>query len=131
MAPLDEPEAPGAARDLSELPRQQVTPLVAVELGRLREEQGLAGEVDAVSEHVGRDADVRGARDEAVDLLAARRERHRAVEHRDPVGAQPVDLAREREDGLAAERDDDCPRGQRTELAGTDELEGQLPLVDA
>src|SRR3954447_3694856 len=34
---LDEPEPPGAARDLGELPRQQVAPGFTVELGRLRE----------------------------------------------------------------------------------------------
>ena len=69
--------------------------------------------------------------EEAVDLLAARRERHRAVEHRDAVGPEPVDLAGEREHGLAAERDDDRARRERPQLARADELERQLPLEDA
>ena len=43
----------------------------------------------------------------AVDLLAARRERHRAVQHRDTAGVQLVQLAREPDHGAAAERDDD------------------------
>ena len=83
---------------------------LAVELRRLGEEQRLAREVDAVPEDVGRDADVGRAGQEAVDLLAPRRERHRAVEHGDPARVQPVHLAREREHGLAAERDDDRAR---------------------
>ena len=83
---LDESEPAGAARDLGELPGKEVAALLAVELRRLREEQRLAGQVDAVAEDVGRDADVGPAVEEPVDLLAARRERHRAVEHRDPVG---------------------------------------------
>ena len=106
MAALDEPEPTCAPCDLSELPREEVAALLAVELRRLGEEQRLAGQVDAVAEHVGSDADVRAAVEEAVDLLAPRRERHRAVEHRDPTRMQPVDLAGEREHRLAAERDD-------------------------
>ena len=86
MAALDEPEATRPTRDLRELPRQQVAPRLAVELRRLREEQRLARKVDAVAENVGRDADLRPAGEEAVDLLAPRRERHGAVEHRDAVG---------------------------------------------
>ena len=82
-------------------------------------------------EHVGRDADIRAAREEAVDLLASRRERHRPVEHRNAVGAEAVHLARQREHRPAAERDDDRSGRQRAELTGTDELEGQLSLVDA
>ena len=131
VAALDEPEAAGAAGDLRELPRQQVPPLDPVELRRLGEEEGLARQVDAVAEHVGRDTDLGGAREEAVDLLPARRERHRAVEHGDAVGPEPVDLAREREHGLAAERDDDRARRERAQLSRADELERQLPLVDA
>ena len=84
---LDEAEAPGAARDLRELPRQQVAARLAVELRRLGEEQRLAGEVDAVPEHVRGDGDVGRAAEEAVDLLAARAERHGAVEDRDAVRA--------------------------------------------
>ncbi len=67
---LDEPEAPGAAGDLRELPREQVAPLLAVELRRLGEEERLAGKVHSVPEDVGRDADIGRARQEAVDLLA-------------------------------------------------------------
>ena len=130
MAAFDEPEPAGPAGDLRELPREEVAALLAVELRRLGEEQRLAGQVDAVSEHVGRHADVRAAVEEPVDLLAARGERHRAVEHRDPVGMQAVHLARQREHRLPAERDDDGPRRQRAELACADELERQLPLVD-
>ena len=48
--------------------------------------------------------------EEAVDLLAPRAERHRAVEHRDAARVQAVDLAREREHRLAAEGDDDGAR---------------------
>ncbi len=107
---LHEPEPPGPSCDLGELPREEVAALLAVELRRLGEEERLAGKVDAVAEDVGRDAHVRPAVEEAVDLLAPRRERHRAVQHRDPAGMQPVDLAGEREDGLAAERDDDRSR---------------------
>ena len=107
---LDEPEAPRAAGDLRELPRQQVTPRLAVELRRLGEEQRLAGKVDAVAEHVGGHGHVGRAAEEAVDLLPPRAERHGAVENRDAVRVQPVDLAREREHRLAAERDDDRAR---------------------
>ena len=82
-----------------------------------------------MAEDVGRDAHVRPAVEEAVDLLAPRRERHRAVEHRDPAGMEPVDLAGEREDRLAAERDDDRSRREPAELARADELERELPLV--
>ena len=48
--------------------------------------------------------------EEAVDLLAPRAERHRAVEHGDAARVEPVDLAREREHRLAAEGDDDGAR---------------------
>ena len=83
-----------------------------------------------MAEHVGRDAHVGAAVEEAVDLLAPRRERHRAVEHRDAAGMEPVDLAGEREHRLAAERDDDRSRREPAELARADELERKLPLVD-
>src|SRR4029079_15236483 len=65
VAALDEPEAAGTAGDLRELPRQQGTPLDPVELRRLGEEEGLARQVDAVAEHVGRYTDLGGAREEA------------------------------------------------------------------
>ena len=87
MSALDEAEAAGPSGDLRELPGLEVAALLAVELRRLGEEQRLARQVDAVAEHVGRDADVGRAAEEAVDLLAARRERHRPVEHRDPARA--------------------------------------------
>ena len=61
MAALVEAEAAGAARDLGDLPRLEVAPLLAVELRRLGEEQRLARQVDAVPEDVGRRADL-GAR---------------------------------------------------------------------
>ena len=70
VSPLDEAEPAGSPGDLRELPRQEVAPLLPVELRRLREEKRLAGEVDAVPENVGRDADVGGTGDEALDLLA-------------------------------------------------------------
>ena len=80
-------------------------------------------------EDVGRDADLRGAGEEAVDLLAPRGERHRAVEHRNPVGLHPVDLTGEREHRLAAEGDENGAGGQSAKLPLADELERQLPLV--
>ena len=87
---------------------------LAVELRRLGEEQRLAREVDTVAEDVGRDADLGAAGEEAVDLLAPRGERHRAVEHRHPAGLQAVDLTGEREHRLAAEGDDErCPGSAR------------------
>ena len=66
---LDEAEAPRPARDLGDLPREEVPPLLAVELRRLREEERLAGQVHAVAEDVRGDADVGGSREEPVDLL--------------------------------------------------------------
>ena len=59
MTALDEAEPACAAGDLRDLPRVQVAPLLAVELLRLGEEERLAGEVDAVAEHVGGAADRR------------------------------------------------------------------------
>ena len=81
-----------------------------------------------MSEDIGGDTDVSRAREEALDLFPARGERHRTVEHRHAPRVQAVDLAREREDGLATEGDDDCSRSQRAERALADELEWQLPL---
>ena len=99
VAALVEAEPPGAPRDLRDLPRLEVAPLLPVELLGLGEEQRLARKVDAVTEHVGRRADLGRAGDEAVDLLAPRRERHRAVEHGDPAGMQLVQLSREPDHG--------------------------------
>src|SRR5262249_6944074 len=56
MAALVEAVPPGASRDLRDLPRLEVAPLLAVELRRLGEEERLAREVDAVAEDVGRGA---------------------------------------------------------------------------
>ena len=81
-----------------------------------------------MAEDVGGDAHVRRAREEAVDLLAARRQRHRAVQHRDAPGMQAVHLAREREHGLPAEGDDDRALAERAQRALADELERQLPV---
>ena len=68
-APRDEAEPPRPAGDLRQLPRVEIAALLPVELRRLREQQRLAGQIDAVTEHVGGDADVRLPRDEPVDLL--------------------------------------------------------------
>jgi hypothetical protein len=125
VAALDEAEPTGAAGDLRELPRQQVAPGFTVELRRLREEQRLAREVDAVPQHVGRHRHVRASAQEAVDLLTPRAQGHRAVEHGDAAGVEPVDLAREREHGAAAERHDDRPWREAAERALADELERQ------
>ena len=84
-----------------------------------------------MTEDVRRDAHLRGAVQEAVDLLAPGGERHRAVQHGDAVGSQPVDLAGQREHGSAAEGDDDRPRREPSQLACADELERELPLVDS
>src|ERR671910_2176958 len=130
MAALDEPEPAGTARDLGQLPGQERPALLSVELRRLGEEKRLAGEVHAVAEHVRRDAHVRGAREKAVDLLPARRERHRAVQDRDAAGMQAVHLAGEGEHRAAAERDDDRSRRERAERARADELEWQLALEE-
>ena len=130
MAALVEAEATGAARDLRDLPRQEIAALVAVELVGLGEEQRLARQVDAVPEHVGRRAHLRGAGDEPVDLLAPRRERHRAVEHRDLAGMEEVELAREPDHGAAAERDDDRSRPEPGDAAAADPVERRLALEE-
>ena len=82
-------------------------------------------------EHVGCDAGIRRPGEEAVDLLASRCERHRPVQHRDATGVKPVELAREREHGLATEGDDHRARRESAQLARPDELERQLALVHA
>ncbi len=81
-------------------------------------------------ENVGRHTDLGGSREKAVDLLASRRKRHRAVEHRDASRMQAVHLAREREHRAAAERDDDRARGQRPQRPLAHELERELPLEE-
>src|SRR5262245_26138083 len=130
MAALYEPETPRAACDLGEFPGQEVAALLPVELRRLREEERLAGEVDPMAEDIGRDADVRGAREKALDLLTSRRERHRAVEDGDPAGVDAVHLTCKREHGAPAERNDDSPGRERPEGSSSDELERQLALED-
>src|SRR6476469_3226000 len=70
VAALVEAEASGAAGDLRDLPRLEVTPLAAVELRGLGEEQRLARQVDPVAEYVGRGTHLGAAVDEAVGLLA-------------------------------------------------------------
>src|SRR5947209_10845820 len=120
MPALVEPVASGAARDLCDLPRLEIAALLSVELLRLREEQRLARQVHAVAEHVGRSAYLGGAGDEAVDLLAARRERHRAVQHRDAARMELIELAGEPDDRAAAERDDDRACTETGDAALTD-----------
>ena len=130
VATLDESEAASAPGDLRELPREKTASFLAVEFRRLGEEERLAREIHPVSEHVRGYANVSRAGEEALDLLPARGERHRTVEHRDAPRVQPVHLAREREDGLATEGDDDGARSQRTERALADELQRELALED-
>src|SRR6188472_2932487 len=122
---LDETEPPRATCDLRQLPRLERPTLLAVELRRLGEEERLARQVDTVPEDVRRDADVRVAREEPVDLLAPRRQRHRAVEHGHAVGPEAVHLPCEREHRLAAERDEHGAGRERAELPGPDELQWQ------
>ena len=131
VAALVEAEAAGAARDLRDLPRLEVAALLAVELLRLGEEQRLARQVHAVPDHVGRRAHLGGARDEAVDLLAPRRERHRAVEHGDAARMQLVQLAGEPDHRAAAERDDDGARPETGDAALAEPVERRLALEEA
>src|SRR5260221_2612520 len=105
-------EAPGAACDLRDLPRLEIATLLAVELFRFREEERLARQIHAVTEHVGRRAHLCRTGDEAVDLLAPRRERHGAVENRNAARMQLIQLAAETDHGAAAERDDDRTRAE-------------------
>jgi hypothetical protein len=130
VAALDEAEATRAAGDLRELPREEVAPGLSVELVRLGEEERLAWQVDTVAENVRGDAHVRGARQEAVDLLAPRRERHRSVEDGDAPRMQPVDLSGQSEHGLAAERHENRALAERAERPLAHELERQLPFED-
>ena len=131
VAALDEAEAAGAAGDLRDLPRVQVAPLLAVELLRLREQERLAGKVDAVAEHVGGAADVGLPVHEALDLEPPRPERHRAVEDGDAARLPPVQLPGEREHGAAAERDDDGAGLEALEGDGAGPVERRLALEEA
>ena len=115
MAALDEAEAAGSTRDLGDLPGVELASLLAVELRRLGEEKRLAGKVDAVAEDVGGGADVGGAVQEAVDLDAPRRERHRAVEDGHSTWVAAGQLTGQGEHGAAAEGDDDRARLQAAE----------------
>ena len=130
MPALVKAEPTRAPRNLCNLPRQQVAPLLAVELRRLRKEQRLAGQVDAVAEHVRRRAHLRGARKEPVDLLAPRRKRHGSVQHGDLARMQQVQLAREPDHGATAERDDDSPRPKPNDPAPADPVERRLALEE-
>lgn len=128
---LDQPEAAGSARDLGDLPGVEIAPLDAVELRRLGEEQRFAGQVDAVPEHVRGGAEIGLPVQESVDLDAARGERHRAVENGHPAGVAAVQLAREREDGAATERDDDSARPESVERDLAGPVERRLALEEA
>src|SRR5258708_34176504 len=88
-------EAPGAACDLRDLPRLEIATLLAVELFRFREEQRLARQIHAVTEHVGRRTHLSRTGDEALDPLPPRRERHRAVDHRDAARRERLQPAGE------------------------------------
>ena len=109
----------------------QIAALLAVELLRLGEQERLAGEVDAVPEHVGGAADVGLPVHEALDFEASRAERHRAVEDSDAARLPPVQLPGEREHGTAAECDDDRagPEALKGNRAGP--VERRLALEEA
>ena len=79
-------------------------------------------------EHVGGDAHLGAAAEEPIDLLAARGQRHGAVEDCDLARTQPIHLSGEREHPAAAERDDDGPRRERAQRARAHELERELAL---
>ena len=130
VSPLDQAEPAGSPGDLRELPRVKVTTLLAVELRRLGEQERLARQVDSVAEDVRRDADVRCAGDEALDLLTPRGQRHRAVEHGDLARLEAVHLAGECKHRAPAEGDDHASRRQRAKRPRADELERQLALED-
>ncbi len=131
VAAFHEPEAARATGDLRDLPGVQVASLLAVELLRLGEEKGLAREVDAVAEDVGRAAHRGLAAHEPLDLEPAGRQRHSAVEHRDLARLPAVELARQREHGAAAERDHDGARPQALERDRTRPVERRLALEEA
>ena len=131
MTALHEPEAAGPARDLRDLPGVQVAPLLAVELLRLGEEQGLAREVDAVAENVRRAADRRLAVHEPLDLQPAGRKGHRAVQHGDLSRLPAVQLACEREHRAAAEGDHHRAGPKALERHRTRPVERRLALEEA
>ena len=68
---------------------------------------------------------------EALDLEPARRERHRAVEHRDLPRLAAVELAGEREHRAPAERDDDRAGLQALERDRPRPVERRLALEEA
>ena len=84
-----------------------------------------------MAEDVGRGAHLGLAGDEAVDLLAPRRERHRAVEARDPARVELVQLAREADHGAPRERDDDRARPEAGDRLAAAPVERRLPLEEA
>src|ERR1700749_3915953 len=102
--------------------------LFAVELRGLGEQQRLAGQVDAVPEHVGRGADLRAAGDEAVDLLPPRREWHPAVEAGNGARVELVQLAREPDHRATAEGDDDRAGAEARNPAAAEPVEWRLAL---
>ena len=131
MTALYEPEAAGAAGDLRDLPGVQISPLLAVELLRLGEEQRLAGKVDSVTEDVGRTADRGLAADEPLDLQPAGCKRHRAVQHGDLPRLPPVELACKGEHCAPAERDHDGAGPKALERDRTGPVERRLALEEA
>src|SRR6478609_2383826 len=131
VAALVEAEAAGSAGDLRDLPGLEVAPFAAVEFRGLGEEQRLARQVDAVTEHVGRGTHLRPAVDEAVDLLSPRRERHRAVEAGDTTRMELVQLAGEADHGAAAEGDDHRARAKAGDAAAAGPVERRLALAVA
>src|SRR6476659_873387 len=128
VAALVEAEAAGSAGDLRDLPGLEVAPFAAVEFRGLGEEQRLARQVDAWTEHVGRGTHLRPAVDEAVDLLFPRRERHRAVEAGDTTRMELVQLAGEADHGAAAEGDDHRAGAETGDAAAACPVERCLAL---
>src|SRR4051794_29448407 len=129
-AALVEPVAARAPGDLCDLPRFEVAALAAVELLRLREEQRLAREIDAVAEHVGGHAHLGGTGEKPVDLLTTRREWHRAVKHGDASRPQGIQLARKTDHRAPAERDDNRSRPEPGNAFLPEPLERRLALEE-
>ena len=79
-------------------------------------------------ENVGGHTDVGGSREEAVDLLASRGERHRPVENGNAARMESIHLAA----GAARRRLNATMRapGQRPERPFADEFERELPLEE-
>ncbi len=79
-------------------------------------------------QHVRRRTDLGAAVDEAVDLLAPRRERHRPVEAGDAARMKLVQLPGETDHGAPAERDDDGAGAETVDAAPAGPVEGRLAL---